>query len=528
MSRAPPVRTTPRPLATPRSSAPSNIASRSAHLSRRRCVGRVKRRLHVPRRPAEKVAATKYEVAVPRRLHEAGRGPAPGHLGQVQWLMGRGATSISHRPYWPSGLTVWDRSTWLEAVRKVNQSWRRLAQGATRSEQLEAALREEWADKVRDARDRLDAEADAAWHAGEDERVRRHRAAVVEWEQLERERKEHLERERTAWAEEVSQARQRIAVRARSAVEPALGAFALSVGVAKSGRPAGHRWAAPLVAAVSAAASAVPSAITWARLALKDPAKSTTREKEPVDSGPAPRPTPEPEDPADLNVTKTWLRELGGGHTTQREWVPGDDGVDRFLDVLLDLPDSYIVVRDLLVARSLDVDVLLAGPTGVWLFEVKHWSGQITCSYGAWKRRSEYFAKGGRRVVEEKPIEAFDKQWIREEDAVNETLRRRLPPKVRVPELAGGIVFTHPDASLDIDSSCRSAYGTPGRWVDKIRGAASVDDFLLRDRLAVMDALFSRARRLEQRPDDEASDAVALAEKVHADLAARAAAYCDR
>lgn len=64
-------------------------------------------------------------------------------------------------------------------MQEISQSWRRLAEGAARSEQLEAALREEWTDRVREARDRFNAEADAAWQAEEDSRLRGHRAALV-------------------------------------------------------------------------------------------------------------------------------------------------------------------------------------------------------------------------------------------------------------------------------------------------------------------------------------------------------------
>lgn len=86
----------------------------------------------------------------------------------------------------------------------------------------------------------------------------------------------------------------------------------------------------------------------------------------------------------------------------------------------------------------------------------------------------------------------------------------------------------HPDVSLDIDNSCRSAFGTPDWWMGKIRRTTAADDFAVRYQLAVVDALFSWADRLEARPDEETSDAVALAERVHGSVATRAAAYFHR
>ena len=39
-------------------------------------------------------------------------------------------------------------------------------------------------------------------------------------------------------------------------------------------------------------------------------------------------------------------------------------------------------MRGLLVARNL----VVVDPTGVWVYEVKHWSGEITCERGEWRR----------------------------------------------------------------------------------------------------------------------------------------------
>jgi len=99
---------------------------------------------------------------------------------------------------------------------------------------------------------------------------------------------------------------------------------------------------------------------------------------------------------------------------------------------------------------------------------------------------------------------------------------------VRTPELAGGLVFTHPEASLDIDDSCRCAFETSHGWVDNIRRATAVDDFAPADQLGLLDALFAWADELGDRTNDKTADAVALGEQIHASAAARAAAYCDR
>lgn len=259
-------------------------------------------------------------------------------------------------------MTAYGRSSWLATVRAINQSWRRLAEGAARAEHLESELREEWADRVREARDRFDAEADAAWQADEDARLRRHRAELAEWEQRERKRMEQVERDRTVWADERAQTRQRAGARAQSVGMPV---FAVSVSVAASVRRLMPRWAAPLAVAIATAAPAVPSTMKWALLSRKDPARRTKPERKPIDPGPAPRPVRQPHNPVALDVTKPWLQQLGRGHVPYRAREEGDDGVDGFLRALEQLLDSYFDVRELLVAKSLDVDVVVVGPTGV-------------------------------------------------------------------------------------------------------------------------------------------------------------------
>lgn len=96
-----------------------------------------------------------------------------------------------------------------------------------------------------------------------------------------------------------------------------------------------------------------------------------------------------------LDLAPRWWGEVSGnGISGDRSY--GDEGEEAFLwNLKATLPDGYIAVRNLLVSRSLDADLLLVGPTGIWVFEAKHWSGEIVCFGGQWSQGRSYYESGG-------------------------------------------------------------------------------------------------------------------------------------
>ncbi len=185
-------------------------------------------------------------------------------------------------------------------------------------------------------------------------------------------------------------------------------------------------------------------------------------------------------------------------------------------------------MRELLVAPGLDVDAIVLGPTGLWLFEVKHWSGKIVCRDGQWVRH-KYYASGDYLGPEPIPDHRrFDRQWLREAKAVDKTLELRLSGKrkVWVPAARGGLVFSDPDVAWDLDDSCQSGYGDPKFWVDEIRKASELnDDFPLVSQLKVLDALVTWAHRLDDQLAACSHDAEALAKDLHDEVVAAARDY---
>lgn len=74
----------------------------------------------------------------------------------------------------------------------------------------------------------------------------------------------------------------------------------------------------------------------------------------------------------------------------------------------------------------------------IWVYEVKHYSGEITCERGQWRTVKTYRQPGGRLVRELEVLRPFDKQWVKEASAVKEALRRGSPETRPSPRRSAG------------------------------------------------------------------------------------------
>ncbi len=213
-----------------------------------------------------------------------------------------------------------------------------------------------------------------------------------------------------------------------------------------------------------------------------------------------------PPDPSKL--TERWWGTISGRTSSVRRSGPalsarhyGDVGEEAFISYLTGrLSNEYVAVRGLLVVRNLDADVIVVGPTGTWVYEVKHWSGEITCERGLWRRVKTYRQPGGRLVRELEMLKPFDKQWTKEARAVRENLRRRL---AGYPELSnavgGGLVFTHRSVSFRVDSSCGAWAGKPSSCVEILSQSPAIPGLTMEQRLRAVDALLEWSDQLHER-----------------------------
>lgn len=194
------------------------------------------------------------------------------------------------------------------------------------------------------------------------------------------------------------------------------------------------------------------------------------------------------------DLTLEWWKVVSANFHATNDSAPGleakahgDIGEESFIHYLdATLPDEYIAVRNLKVAHNLDADMIIIGSNGVWVFEVKYWSGVVTCKNGRWRHLQPY------RESERRVDWPLDEQWIKEADMVRRFLGSKVPRHTNLCEaLSGGLVFTHEGLSLYVDDSCKARIFTPKSCVEALLSAPTIPDFTLEKRMEVADTLLA-------------------------------------
>lgn len=196
-----------------------------------------------------------------------------------------------------------------------------------------------------------------------------------------------------------------------------------------------------------------------------------------------------------------------------------DEGIETFLGLLeAHLPDTYIAVPEILtsIKKVTDTDVLLLGPSGIWVFEVKHWYGTIYKRKGIWwhiasKRRIDHLQESGEKK------QGPDEQWTNQVREIITTLKRRRPKVAWTTDIIkGGIVFSNPDAKLNQSNieGNSAPYGQPQNWLDRINKEQTVKGFNLDVQFQVLEALIEYGLSIEREEIAPAS-AIKLADWAH-------------
>jgi len=199
-----------------------------------------------------------------------------------------------------------------------------------------------------------------------------------------------------------------------------------------------------------------------------------------------------------------WLAGIRGQLPAEKAYE-GAPGEYHFIARLQILDASSFVIYRLQQQPGDDIDVTIVGPRGVWMFEVKFLKGTIRWRDGVWTQRKTYRRRSGLPVTEIKDTgEAYDQQWRRMADAIEETIRRRALETVeRLPNVTrvrGGIVFTHPQGKYDIPPGCPFNWGVIPFWLEKLRSVPEVPGIDERAILEVLAALLSRHQEISGEP----------------------------
>jgi hypothetical protein len=153
----------------------------------------------------------------------------------------------------------------------------------------------------------------------------------------------------------------------------------------------------------------------------------------------------------------------------------GDIGEKELVTKLAQrLPDDHYCIKKLMVGNHLDADVVVVGPSGIWILESKYINGTIRVRNGSWSKGKAYFGEGGVPQIEEVEFESFEEQWLREKRAVQRAIKGILPDHAGVNNglIKGGLAFTHPKTRLDFDYSLNVEFKNADQWAEEICAAS--------------------------------------------------------
>lgn len=195
-----------------------------------------------------------------------------------------------------------------------------------------------------------------------------------------------------------------------------------------------------------------------------------------------------------------WKEGLRGALPSKKPH-PGATGEYQFIARLQTLNGQFSVLYGIQQRLGEDADVILIGPKGVWVFEVKYLRGLIRWRDGVWTQiqSSGRFNPRSKEKIREAE-QPYEVQWQRTADDVSETIRRHAPDLVtnypHIIQIRGGIVFTHPKGRYDIPPGCPFNWGVIPFWLEKLRTVPDqpgMDDYGV---MQILDALLSRHHQI--------------------------------
>lgn len=185
----------------------------------------------------------------------------------------------------------------------------------------------------------------------------------------------------------------------------------------------------------------------------------------------------------------------------------GDTGEHAFIQSLqYMLGNEYFLLSGIQQRHGEDVDVVLIGPKGIWVFEVKYWSGTIRWQSGQWSRFKTYHEPGGKLAIENKPVsQPPDKQWQRVATDVGRSIQMQCPGLVSRYfsgiAIKGGLVFTHKGAKYEMGPGFPISWGSSEWWLGYIMAAPKIPNWREADSMAILDALLGRHREIHNYPN---------------------------
>jgi hypothetical protein len=198
------------------------------------------------------------------------------------------------------------------------------------------------------------------------------------------------------------------------------------------------------------------------------------------------RPVRRSEQELDVDLEGDWWESLA-----RQDGAAGKPDRKEDVDLLTQLAGG---LKEPWLGQTLsDGNVVLLGPTGIWVFREETWSGKVVKQQGTWSEVTVSGKKPGRKPGRQLAHDPGpDEQWLLQKNGIEKQLEQELPGRAWTLKLIqGGVVFSHPKVHLDkknIQDNCAS-YGLPKAWAERIRRAPAVEGFTLEMQLEILDAL---------------------------------------
>ncbi|MFH2102320.1 MAG: hypothetical protein ABIJ39_03040 [Chloroflexota bacterium] len=242
--------------------------------------------------------------------------------------------------------------------------------------------------------------------------------------------------------------------------------------------------------------------------------------------------------PDQFALARRWWQRLEPADLVRVD-PKGKKGESFLVHLARHLPDDYITVAQPATTLAVGAatgalgtpnrmgggpfeDILLLGPTGIWLFSLVPWRGRVVKRDGTWYHPQPRPGKPeGKRLAEAPAAQAPDEHWLARKAALVEVFRVAFPD---LPWLAdsvqGGLVFDHPDVVLEKEkiNGFAAPYGQPRGWIARIQAARPVDGLNMELRLALLEAFAGLAHETSDPPEDS-SPARGEAEGAYAEAA---------
>jgi hypothetical protein len=223
---------------------------------------------------------------------------------------------------------------------------------------------------------------------------------------------------------------------------------------------------------------------------------------------PTPLPPKPPINPLDENagffsdLLSEWRKGLQGQLLIKN---PDDGyvGEKLFLQEIQKLDLHGYILHRLVQKTGDDIDLVLICNKGIWLFEVKYWSGTIIHEQGQWHQEKHYYLKGGVGQIDHRQVtQPPDVQWKRMRDELIYTLKRHAPQLVKktreLTNVFGGVVFTHPSADIEIPKGAGFNWGNIPFWIETIKNSRDLGEFSNeRFTLVITEIILNRHQSLE-------------------------------